>query len=148
MKYKVIKTVSQYETYCNTLHELVKNPLTRNTDEVELLTLLIEKWDSDNLKFKRLDPIEYIKLLMKENNLSASDLGQIVQLSKGTISKILNYQKGLSKETIRILSAHFNVQQEIFNQPYVIKTVNHHLEKGASSGLNKSKTSRKENHSV
>jgi HTH-type transcriptional regulator/antitoxin HigA len=148
MKYKVIKTVSQYETYCNTLHELVKNPLTRNTDEVELLTLLIEKWDSDNLKFKRLDPIEYVKLLMKENNVNASELGQVLQLSKATISKMLNYQKGLSKETIRLLSAHFNVHQEIFNQPYTLKNSTTHLEKGASSGLNKSKTSRKEKHPV
>ncbi len=84
-------------------------------DEIELLTLLIEKWDLDNNTFSNTDPIETIKL-MKENKLKQKDLANILGLSKGTISKILNYQKGLSKETIRKLSEYFKVRQELFNQ--------------------------------
>lgn len=38
---------------------------------------------------------------MEANGLNASKLGNILNLVKGTISKILNYQKGLSKDTIR-----------------------------------------------
>ena len=45
---------------------------------------------------------------MESNNIKAKELGEILNLSKGTISKILNYQKGLSKETIRKLSDYFN----------------------------------------
>ena len=55
---------------------------------------------------------------MEENNLKAVDLVKILGLSKGTISKILNYNKGLSKKTIRKLSEHFRVSQEAFNRPY------------------------------
>lgn len=118
VKYKIIKSESQYEAYCNELLEKVKDPLTRESDEVELLTLLIEKWDTENIKFNYPDPIETIKVLMKEHKLNSTDLCKILKLSKGTISKMLNYKKGLSKETIRNLSEHFKLSQEIFNKPY------------------------------
>ena len=87
-------------------------------DEIELLTLLIEKWDNEHNTFNELNPVEHIKSLMEANNLKAVDLVKILGLSKGTISKILNYHKGLSKETIRRLSEHFKVSQEAFNRPY------------------------------
>jgi len=49
-------------------------------------------------------------------------------LSKGTISKILNYYKGLSKETIRKLSDYFKIAQEAFNRPYrLVNEVNKHF---------------------
>lgn len=121
MEYKIIKSVSQYKAYCNKLHEMVKNPMTRDSDEVELLTLLVEKWDSENINIPVANPIETIKALMKEHKLNATDLGKILNLSKGTISKMLNYNKGLSKETIRILATHFKLNQEIFNQPYKLE---------------------------
>jgi HTH-type transcriptional regulator / antitoxin HigA len=42
-------------------------------------------------------------------------------ISKGLVSNILNYKKGLSKESIRILANRFKVSQEAFNRPYVLK---------------------------
>jgi HTH-type transcriptional regulator / antitoxin HigA len=121
VQYKIIKSESQYEVYCNKLHEVVINPMTRNSDEVELLTLLVEKWDSENIIIPVANPIETINALMKEHKLNATDLGKILNLSKGTISKMLNYNKGLTKETIRILATHFKLSQEIFNQPYKLE---------------------------
>lgn len=37
------------------------------------------------------------------------------------VSEMLNYKKGLSKETIRILSDRFKLNQEAFNRPYELK---------------------------
>ncbi len=121
MQYKTIKSSAQYEAYCNKLHELVKNPLTRDSDEVELLTLLVEKWDSENIQIPAANPIETIKALKMEHQLNATELGKILNLSKGTILKMLIYNKGLSKETIRILATHFKLNQGIFNQPYKLE---------------------------
>jgi HTH-type transcriptional regulator/antitoxin HigA len=45
----------------------------------------------------------------------------ILPLSKGLVSDILNYKKGLSKEIIRVLSGYFKVNQEAFNRPYKLK---------------------------
>lgn len=127
MKYTIIKTRKQYNLYCNILEALIQNETSNLKDEIELLTLLIEKWDSENNTFMDADPITILKSLMEDNNLKSKDLVEILNLSKGTVSKILNYQKGLSKETIRKLSIHFKVSQEVFNRPYKITNqVNRH----------------------
>lgn len=118
LKYTVIKTDEQYNEYCNILEKLLENDNEAAVDEIDLLTLLIEKWDEENTSYNELTPTELLKSLMQENNLKAVDLANILKLSKGTVSKILNYQKGLSKDTIRKLSEHFNMNQEAFNRPY------------------------------
>ncbi len=120
LKYTVIKNQKQYNIYCKKLEKLIASGDSKNTDEIELLTLLIEKWDAEINSIPDADPIELLKSLMEANNLKAKDLAEILGLSKGTVSKMLNYRKGLSKETIRKLSAYFKVSQEAFNRPYKI----------------------------
>jgi len=118
MKYSIIKTKKQYNQYCNTLEQLVFRQDAKMQNEIELLTLLIETWDAENTSFQKIDPIQLLNALMQENELKAKDMVAILSLSKGTISKILNYQKGLPKESIRKLAAHFKMAQEAFNRPY------------------------------
>lgn len=118
LKYTVIKNVVQYNKYCDILEELILSDDRTSKDEIELLTLLIEKWDIEHATFNDSDPIVILKSLMEEHNLKAKDLVEILELSKGTISKILNYHKGLSKDTIRRLSDYFKLSQEAFNRPY------------------------------
>lgn len=128
LKYSIIKNETQYNDYCNVLEELLVQDKKELIDEIELLTLLIEKWDVERNSFDELDPVELIKVLMEENNLKTKDLIVILGLTKGTVSKILNYHKGLSKETIRKLSDYFKVSQEAFNQPYkLVNEVNKHF---------------------
>ncbi len=92
-----------------------------NQDEVELLTFLIEKWDQDHNSFEDSDPIELLRSLMEEHKLKSKDLVEILGVSKGLVSAILNYKKGLSKEIIRALATHFGLSQEAFNRPYKLK---------------------------
>lgn len=129
LKYTVIKDVEQYREYCDIIEKLILNDNKTRKDEIELLTLLIEKWDNEHNTFNDSDPIELLKALMEEHNLKAKDLAEILNLSKGTVSKILNYHKGLSKDTIRKLSDYFKLSQEAFNRPYkLINKVNKHFE--------------------
>lgn len=121
LKYTIIKTKDQYNQYCDLLEELVFTDSDANEDEIELLYLLIEKWDKDNYEIPTSDPISILKSLMLDHQLKSKDLANILSLSKGTVSKILNYQTGLSKETIRRLSNHFKLRQEAFNRPYKLK---------------------------
>jgi len=121
LKFKVIKNRKQYDDYCESLERLVFSDSNKNQDEIELLNLLIEKWDSENNSMNDLSPIELLESLMEENKLRSKDLAEILSLSKGTVSKILNYQKGLSKETIRKLALFFSLSQESFNRPYKLK---------------------------
>jgi len=132
LTYKIIKSKKQYFAYCKKLEILLKKNLKKHQDEIELITLLIEKWDEEQFQIPDLNPIEILKALMDENKLKAKDLTVILSLSKGTISKILNCQKGLSKETIRKLSEHFKMTQETFNRPYKLKnTINQNYKHAA-----------------
>jgi len=128
LKYTIVKTKEQYNEYCETLEDLVCTGNMDVQDEIELLTLLIEKWDKEHDSLMDLNPIELLKSLMTENNLKSKDLVVILGLSKGTVSKILNYHKGLSKETIRKLADYFKLSQESFNRSYrIVNEVNRHF---------------------
>jgi len=119
--YTIIRTEKQYFKYCDHLQQLVTRKGKKRLDDIELLTLLIEKWDSENLPTIDSNPIELIKALMTQNNLKSVDIAEILGVNKSTVSRILNYQKGLSKSSIRILANHFAISQESLNQPYKLK---------------------------
>jgi HTH-type transcriptional regulator/antitoxin HigA len=119
LKYTVIKNKSQYESYCNELEHLL---MQKNSgilqDEIDLLTLLISTYDDEHNTFKETDPVALLRSFMMDHRLKPQDLTTILGISKGYVSDILNYKKGLSKEVIRKLAAHFNVRQEAFNRHY------------------------------
>ena len=122
LKYKVIKSKTQYNDYCNKLETLVFSAGKDKgiKDEIDLLTVLIEKWDADHNSFEDVDPIQLLHGLMDNHNLKPKDLVDILQVSKGYVSEILHYKKGLSKEAIRRLAEYFKVSQEAFNRPYTL----------------------------
>ena len=119
-EYKVIKSTEQYQDYCNLLEGLVmtKRKTRTQQDTIELLTLLIEKWDEAHNSFSKADPVELLAYLMRENKLRATALAAELEFSKSLLSDILHYRRGFSREIIRKLSARFKVSQELFNRPY------------------------------
>lgn len=123
LKYSVIKSKRQYAAYCKSLEELVtgNDKSKALKDEIELLTLLIEKWDADHNSIRDVDPITLLKNLMQESKITSTKLATILNVSKGLVSDILNYKKGLSKEVIRRLADHFKVSHEAFNRAYDLK---------------------------
>jgi len=120
LKYKIIKNKTQYNLYAKKLEELLDDGSQGKEmrDEIDLLTLLIEKWDETHNTFEYLDPIELLSSLMMDHNIKAKNLVEILGISKGYVSGILSYKKGLSKGVIRKLASHFNVSQEAFNRTY------------------------------
>ncbi len=128
LKYKVIKNKTQYKEYCRKLDELVfSNSKSREVkEEIALLTLLIEKWDAEHNTFNEMDPIELLLSFMKDHNMKAKDLVDLLNVSKGYVSDILNYKKGLSKEVIRKLAEKFKVSHEAFNRQYTLKVTDNY----------------------
>lgn len=121
LKYKIIKTEGQYWQYCNLLETLLdQNNNGELEEEIELLTLLIEKWDEEHSTLHQTDPVEMLKYLMGESKMKPKDLADTLEVGKSVVSEILNYKKGFSKEIIRKLAARFKVKQEAFNRPYVL----------------------------
>ncbi|MEO6833914.1 MAG: transcriptional regulator, partial [Chitinophagaceae bacterium] len=95
IKYKIITTIEQYKDYCDALEELVfsgsKNENTQ--DEIDLLTLLIEKWDEEQIAAIDIDPIQLLHSFLKDHSLKSKDLVTILGISKGYVSDILHYKK-------------------------------------------------------
>jgi HTH-type transcriptional regulator / antitoxin HigA len=127
LKYTVIKTKTQYKEYVKTLEKLDESeqPTNGQEEEIELLTLLIEKWDQDHNTFNDVDPITLIRSLMAEKGVRATDIVKNSRVSKSLLSDILNYKKAMSKEIIRILADYFKVSQDILNRPYELKKRTH-----------------------
>lgn len=123
LQYTIIKSAAQYNKYCNLLEELVASGKRNRSvqDQIDLLTLLIEKYDAENNTIEDTDPVAVLKYLMQEHNMKAVTLAEVLNLSEGLVSDMLNYKKGLSKETIRRLAAYFKCNQELFNRPYELK---------------------------
>ena len=72
-----------------------------NTAKVELLTLLIEHYDTTHERLSERSPVELLKSFMYDHGLKAKDLVELLGICKGYVSDILNYKKGRSKEVIR-----------------------------------------------
>jgi HTH-type transcriptional regulator / antitoxin HigA len=127
LKYKVIGTKTQYSEYCRILEDLVFSDSKDRgiSDEIDLLTVLIEKWDAEHNTFDEIDPIRLLHSFMEDHKLKPKDLVTILGVSKGYVSEILHYKKGLSKEVIRRLAEYFKVTQEAFNRPYkLVSSIN------------------------
>ncbi|HUC80958.1 MAG TPA: hypothetical protein VMR70_08585 [Flavisolibacter sp.] len=139
LKYKVIKSRKQYDDYCRALDGLleVEESTKEQEQEIELLTVLIEKWDADHSSFRGLDPIQLLHSLMKEHGLGATDLTKVLDISKSYLSEVLHYKKGLSKEVIRKLAAHFKMAQEAFNRPYALSVTTYPVVRQAAKKVRK-----------
>jgi len=122
LKYKVIKSDRQYHQYCRMLEQLLEQPTRPGSrDEIELLTVLIHQYDEVQDELSDLDPIELLKSFMRDHQMNGTHLVDLLGISKGYVSDILNYKKGLSKEVIRKLALKFKVRQEAFNRPYALE---------------------------
>jgi HTH-type transcriptional regulator / antitoxin HigA len=124
LSYKVIKSPKQYKEYCDILETLVTSTKKNQAhqDTIDLLTLLIEKWDEQHNTFSDANPVELLSYLMKENKLKATELANQLGVGKSLISDILHYRRGLSRDIIRKLASRFKVTQELFNRPYKLAT--------------------------
>ena len=126
LKYTIIKSKRQYNEYCKLLEDLVfqNSKSVKIQDEIELLTLLIEKWDQEHGQLMDLDPVSLLKSFMDAHHIKAIELSGILGISRGYMSDILHYKKGLSKEVMRKLSSFFKVRQDAFNRAYDLKQQN------------------------
>ena len=101
-----------------------KNYARKERDEsknevAELLYVLIKDYDArHSIKTSKSNPVEFLKMLMEENNISAAKISVETGISKGTISDILHYKKGMGKTFIRKISEYFKVDQAKLNVPY------------------------------
>ena len=118
MKIKPIKTEKDYNKALERL-ELIfdASPNSKEGDEAEILSLLIENFENIHYLIKSPDPIEAIKIRMEEMNLKQKDLVGVIG-GKSRVSEILNKKKRLTVEMIRELERILNISASVLVNNY------------------------------
>ncbi len=114
-------TLPGYQDHQQALARLEKifdaKPGSREGDELEILGILIDKYETDHFPIELPDPIEAIKFRMEQLNYSQNDLAEVIGL-KSRASEILNRKRKLTLEMIRKLNEKLNIPPEVLIQAY------------------------------
>ena len=81
-------------------------------DELEILSILIDKYENGHFPIPLPDPAEAIKFRMEQLGYNQADLAKIVGL-KSRASEILNKKRKLSLEMIRQLHDSLQIQTDV-----------------------------------
>ena len=118
MNIKPIKTEQDYQEALDRLEVIFDAKKgSPEGDELEILGLLIEKYESMYFPIDLPDPIEAIKFRMEQMGYTQSDLVKIIGL-KSRVSEILNKKRKLTLEMIRKIHVALNIPTEILVQSY------------------------------
>jgi len=124
MKYIKIKSDLQYNQYCELHERLTMKGYNSNIDEIELIEILIDEYENRTIDFSnQMDPVEIISYLLKENQISKSQLSRELGISRQLVTDIMNYRRNISKTMITKLADRFKMQPSAFSRPYKLKRI-------------------------
>jgi HTH-type transcriptional regulator / antitoxin HigA len=122
MDIKLIKNKADYEKALKRLEILFDAPVgTPESDEADVLALLIDEYEKKHFPIEAPDPIAAIKIRMEELNLKQSDLINEIG-GKSRVSEILNRKRKLTVEMIRKLTSRLNLSASILVKDYALNT--------------------------
>lgn len=114
MNWKIIKTDTEYQLAAERLIEIFHaEPGSPESEELELLILLIKDFDDKYVVLPKLNPIDVIKIKMSENGIKTKDLESIIG-SKGHVSSILSGKRDITLKMAQKLKNFFGIPAEVF----------------------------------
>lgn len=112
---RVIHNEAELEAYTDALFKLtaLENPSRDEVEAIELLTLLVERYEQEHYSISAADPASVVRFLIQQQNLTQRDL--IPQFgSESAVSMFLNGQRNLTIEQVRKLSSRFQLPADLF----------------------------------
>ena len=119
MNIRPIRTESDYDSALDRVDVLMNlnpNMGTKESDELEILVMLIEKYEEKAWVISEPDPIEAIKYRMEQMQLKQKDLVPYIG-NKSKVSEVLNRKIGLSLNMVYNLSRELHLPLELLVQP-------------------------------
>ena len=114
MNWKVIKSGPQYKKAIKRTMEIFQAvPGTPESDELELLLVLVKDYEDKHIVLPELDPLDAIKLKMEERGLKARDLEPFIG-SKGHVSSILSGRRELTLKIAQKLKDYLQLPADVF----------------------------------
>jgi HTH-type transcriptional regulator / antitoxin HigA len=118
MNIKPIKTEKDHQAALKRLEKIFDaEPGSPKGDELEILGMLIDKYEKEHHAIEYPDPIEAIKFRMEQLGYTQNDLARVVGL-KSRASEILNRKRKLSLEMIRKLHQQLGIPTDVLIQSY------------------------------
>ena len=118
MKISPIRNEKDYQNALERL-ELIfdakKN--TEQGDELEILSILIDRYENENFPIGMPDPIEAIKFRMEQMGMKQKDLAEVMGF-KSRVSEILSKKRKLTLDMIRKLNTTLHIPTEVLIQDY------------------------------
>jgi HTH-type transcriptional regulator / antitoxin HigA len=97
------------------MRQLLEKALDAGEQEyLDVLTDLIEKYETEHEPIPDASEADVLRLLMESNGLSQMGLARKVGISQSTISTVLNRTRSLTKEHVITLARFFNVRPGVF----------------------------------
>ena len=118
MNIKPIKSEADYRLALKRLEEIFDAPIgTHESDEADILGLVVDDYEKKHYPIEAPDPIEAIKIRMEELQLKQVDLIEVIG-SKSRVSEILNRRRKLTIEMIRNLTKRLNLSPDLLITDY------------------------------
>ena len=118
MNIRPIKTESDYREALQRLEVIFDAALgTPESDEADVLGLMVDEYEKKHYRIEAPDPIEAIKIRMEEMQLKQVDLVNEIG-GKSRVSEILNRKRKLTVEMIRKLTKKLSLSPELLISDY------------------------------
>ena len=119
MQIRPIRTESDYKNALKQVSRLIELDPDINSaegEQLEVLSTLIQAYETKNFPIERPDPIEAIKFRMEQNGLTAKDLEPMIG-RRNRVYEILNHKRPLTLAMIWRLHKGLGIPAEILIQP-------------------------------
>ena len=113
----VIHNDEELEAYTDALFQLtaLDNPSRSEREAIELLTLLIERYEETHYPIPAADAVSVVRLLLEQQGLTQRDL--IPEFgSESAVSMFLAKERKLTLQQVRKLSTRFKLPADVFIQ--------------------------------
>lgn len=118
MELRPIKSETDYQKALERLGMIFDAPIgTSESDEADILGLMVDDYEKKHYPIDSPDPIEAIKIRMEELQLKQKDLVNEIG-GKSRVSEILNKKRKLTVEMIRNLTGKLNLSPGLLISDY------------------------------
>jgi HTH-type transcriptional regulator/antitoxin HigA len=117
---KPIKNKSQYEDALVRVYDLMQKslkPESKESDELEVLSILIKEYELEHYPVPKPSPLEAIKFRIEQMGISETELSEILG-ARSRKSEVLSGKRKLSLAMIRKLNEVLHIPAEVLIQAY------------------------------
>jgi HTH-type transcriptional regulator/antitoxin HigA len=117
---KPVRNKRQYEDALTRTYTLMQKDLTpgsKDSDELEILSILIKEYENVHYPVPKPNPIEAIRFRLEQMNMSEAELSEILGY-RSRKSEILSGRRKLYLTMIRKLSEKLHIPAEVLIQAY------------------------------